>query len=189
MTRGCAFLWSALFVATSLPAAARGDGGVLRLTGQFGAYRVALFTRPVPFQAGPVDLSVLVQDATTGAPVPTARVVVSLTLRAGGAELRAPATYAAATNKLLRAALFDLPHAGWYDSEVLIEGPGGPATAHLELYAGPPPPRWIALWKWLALPALPIGAYAARLIVLARAAHRKLRIVRGVAGERRSDGR
>ena len=46
--------------------AARGDGGTVRLSRCEGGYRITVFTAPTPFRAGPVDISVLVQDAATG---------------------------------------------------------------------------------------------------------------------------
>src|SRR6266566_3607186 len=79
---------------------ARADGGALRLRERAGDYQVAVFTSPTPFRAGPVDFSVLVQDAATGECVPEARVTVRLKAPAGGRALEYPATTEAATNKL-----------------------------------------------------------------------------------------
>src|SRR6516162_2912160 len=83
---------------------ARADGGAVRLRERAGGYQVTVFTAPTPFRAGPVDVSVLVLDAATGEYVPGARVTVRLTARGTGDVLECPATAAAATNKLLRAA-------------------------------------------------------------------------------------
>ena len=46
------------------------DGGSMRLSGKKGGYQITVFTAPTPFRAGPVDISVLVQDASTGDPMP-----------------------------------------------------------------------------------------------------------------------
>src|SRR5947199_7831416 len=86
----------------------RADGGAVRLREQAGAYQVTVFTSPTPLRAGPVDVSVLVQDAA-GECVPEARVAVRLAARGTGEALECPATAEAATNKLLRAAVFQLP--------------------------------------------------------------------------------
>lgn len=56
---------SAVFLIPSLAVA---DGGALRLSEQKDGYRIAAFTTPTPLRAGPVDISVLVQDAATGEP-------------------------------------------------------------------------------------------------------------------------
>src|SRR6516225_10944715 len=106
---------------------ARADGGTVRLREQAGVYQVAVFTLPTPFRAGPVDVSVLVLDAATGEYVPEARVSVRLTARGTGEVLEYPATTEAATNGLFRAAVFELPDAGWWDVEVIVEGPHGQA--------------------------------------------------------------
>ena len=57
---------------------ARADGGAVRLRQKTGGYQIAVFTSPTPLRAGPVDLSVLIQDAATGEWVPEAQVTVCL---------------------------------------------------------------------------------------------------------------
>ena len=132
----------------------RGDGGTVRLSERKGAYQITVFTAPTPFRAGPVDVSVLVQDAATGEPVPEARVLVRVAPRGRAGEAVAyPATTAAATNKLLHAAVFDLPGPGWWELEVTVRGPGEPAVVRCEVEAAEPLPPWRTLWPWLAWPA------------------------------------
>src|SRR5215470_12733522 len=86
---------------------ARADGGAVRLRQRAGGYQIAVFTSPTPFRAGPVDVSVLVQDAATGECVPVARVTVSLKATGDGRAVECPATSAAATNRLFHAAVFE----------------------------------------------------------------------------------
>src|SRR5262249_9718887 len=69
------FAW--LFVATWC-APALADGGSVLLSQKTGDYRITVFGSPSPFRAGPVDISVLVQDAITGQPLPQARVTVRM---------------------------------------------------------------------------------------------------------------
>jgi hypothetical protein len=141
-------------------ASARGDGGTLRLSQRAGAYDVAVFTAPTPFRAGPVDISVLVHDAATKEPVPEARVTVSLKPKDGlRPTFRVPATTAAATNKLLRAAVFDLPEPGTWEADVAIEGSQGSAQVHLELVAARPFPKWMSMWPWLSWPLVVVLLY------------------------------
>src|SRR5437588_5767392 len=132
---------------------ARADGGTVRLREQIGAYQVTVFTSPTPFRAGPVDVSVLVQEAATGEYVPEARLTVRVTARGTGYALEYPATAEAATNKLFHAAVFQLPQPGWWDVEVAVEGPHGPALLRFGVQADEPPPRWLELWPWFAWPA------------------------------------
>ena len=132
------------------------DGGTVRLCQRVGNYQVAVFTSPTPLRAGPVDISVLVQDPATGECTPQAQVMVRLTARASGQALEFPATAEAATNKLFRAAVFDLPEAGVWDVEVSVEGSQGPASVHFQLEAGEALPRWLDLWPWYSWPALAV---------------------------------
>src|SRR3954468_10866690 len=83
----------------------RADGGTVRLSQRQGGYQITVFTAPTPFRAGPVDVSVLVQDARTGQPVPQAEVAIRAAPRGRPSEaILQPATVEAATNKLFRAA-------------------------------------------------------------------------------------
>lgn len=50
------------------PSLAGADGGTLRFSEEKDGYRIAVFTTPTPLRAGPVDISVLVQNAATGEP-------------------------------------------------------------------------------------------------------------------------
>jgi hypothetical protein len=46
--------------------AARGDGGTMLLHQDAGPFTITLFAAPQPLQAGPADLSVMVQDRSSG---------------------------------------------------------------------------------------------------------------------------
>src|SRR5437588_12678333 len=88
-----------LFSSLLLPPSsfARADGGAVRLCERAGNYQLAVFTAPTPFRAGPVDVSVLVQDAATGECIPQARVTLCLTAQGSGRVLEYPATSGAAS--------------------------------------------------------------------------------------------
>src|SRR6516162_7835388 len=146
-SRGTTFLFVAASSLILHPSSlVRADGGAVRVREQAGAYQVTVFTSPTPFRAGPVDVSVLVQDAATGECVPEARVSVRLTARGRGDVLEYPATAEAATNRLFHAAVFRLPEPGWWEVEVAVEGPHGPAVVRFEVEANEPPPRWLEFW-------------------------------------------
>src|ERR1700722_16170868 len=92
------------------------DGGTLRLRGRVGNYQIAVFTSPAVFRAGPVDVSVFVQDAATREHIPQAQVTVRLIAQdEPSLEIKHPATVGAATNKLFHAAEFELPRSGHWD--------------------------------------------------------------------------
>jgi hypothetical protein len=138
---------------------ARADGGAVRLREHAGGYQIAVFTSPTPFRAGPVDISVLVQDAATGECLPDVRVTVYLTARASGQVLEHPATEEAATNKLFRAAVFPLPQPGGWDVDVVVDGRHGVAVVRFAVEADEPAPRWRSVWPWFAWPALAVALF------------------------------
>src|SRR2546430_16316182 len=93
---------SALFLLPSLAAA---DGGTIRLSEQKGNYRITVFTSPTVLRAGPVDISVFLQDAATGEPASGVHVTIQAVWHGSpGVALHHPATKQAATNKLYYAA-------------------------------------------------------------------------------------
>ncbi len=131
----------------------RADGGTVQLSERQGGYQVTVFTAPAPLRVGPVDVSVLVQHPDTGAPIPEAQVTLRAWPRGRADEaLCVPATEEAATNKLFRAAVFDLPEPGRWEMEVSIEGPFGEARVRFEAEAAEPLPRWLSLWPWYSWP-------------------------------------
>ena len=160
---------------------ARADGGAVRLCERAGDYRVAVFTIPTPFRAGPVDVSVLVQDAATGECTAQARVALRLTAHGSGRVLEYPATSEAASNKLFRAAVFELPEAGWWDVDVFVDGPHGSARARFQVEAGEAPPRWLDLWPWFGWPALAVALFGLHRVL----AGRRSRPNQGEARDRR----
>ncbi len=144
------------------------DGGAVRLREKVGNYQIAVFTSPTPLRAGLVDVSVLVQDATNGECVPVASVKVRLTARGTGQVLEYPATAEAATNKLFHAAVFPLPESGWWDVEVVVEGPHGSATIVFGVQADEPLPRWREMWPWFAWPGLVVALFGIHQILVGR---------------------
>lgn len=162
------------------------DGGQVRSSEIVGDFRVTVFTSPQPLRAGPIDVSVLVQHAESGEVSPDAKAIVEL----AGAErsappLRAVATPEAATNKLLRAALFELPAAGKWTVAVATELPGGVShTTRFEVKASPPLPAWLTLWPLLAWPIVAIVLFVIHRRLVARQRER-----RGNGGSVRECGR
>jgi hypothetical protein len=163
---GCVIVGWLVLRIWSTPALA--DGGSMRLTGTRGGYRITVFTAPTPFRAGAVDISALVQDASTGDPMTPAKVTVRMT-KPGRLALEYPATTEAATNKLFRAAQFELPESGRWALEVEVQGPHGLAVIGGEVDAAEPLPRWRELWPWIGWPALAIALFGIHQILARRA--------------------
>jgi hypothetical protein len=168
----CVFLLAPCHLVTLSPCHSRADGGAVRLRERAGGYQITVFTSPTPIRAGPVDVSVLVQDAATGECVPEARVTVCLKASGPGHVLECPATEEAATNKLFRAAELRLPEPGWWDVAVAVEGPHGPALVRFGVQADDTLPRWLDLWPWFGWPALVIALFGIHRVLVRRRAPR-----------------
>jgi hypothetical protein len=141
-------------------AAARGDGGTLRHWERQGRYEIAVFTAPTPFVVGPVDISALILDSSSGEPVQNAKVRVKVQPLGRPSEaVLHPATTEAATNKLFYAAVFELPEPGSWVAEVAIEGMNHDAKVRFKLEAADALPKWMALWPWVCWPAPVILLY------------------------------
>ncbi len=142
-----------LLVVAASGESAWADGGTVRLVEEVGDYRISVFTSPNPLRAGPVDVSVLVQDAETAEPIAGAHVFVRLASRdQREVVLHAVATSAAATNKLLQAALVKLPTPGSWDVEVDCTCNASSHVVRFTMKVGPPVPRWFAVWPWFTWP-------------------------------------
>jgi hypothetical protein len=160
MRRGSIHWLLSLLVAALLCGSARGDGGTVRCSEVHGDYRITVFTSPAPLRAGPIDVSILVQDKATDKPVPDVEAEVTLTpLGRPGPSLSQPATRGTATNKLFHAALFELPSAGSWQVEAVVTGAGQSATCRFVVEAAAPPPPWVELAPWLGWPALVIAFF------------------------------
>jgi len=159
-TRGLVCLLAMLVVPALRVALAQADGGLVRASAEQGGLVVTLFTTPTPLRVGVADVSVMVQDAATRATLLDAQVTVRV---AALHEDALPATvrlsHAAATNKLLQAGTISLPVPGSY--RLVAEARRGPARAVVatELTVAPALPPLLALWPYLALPAVVVGIF------------------------------
>lgn len=144
---------------------ASADGGKVVFMEQQDGARLTVFISPTPLRAGPIDVSTLLQDAETGEPIPDSQVTVKLDRAEGQRPILARATKDAATNKLLQAALVELPEPGAWDVEIDCSGKRGSIHARFTVIAAPRSPSWLNVWPWFSWPA---GA------VLVFSVHRRL---------------
>jgi hypothetical protein len=167
-------------------ALARADGGQIRASHHQGNYQITVFTSPTPLRAGPVDVSVLVQDAESGRTLDGATIVVELTSPDRTLPpLRIVATSAAATNQLFRAAMFDLPKSGQWNVRVECTTPRdeAPITVAFSMDAAPPLPPWLTVWPWFTWPAAAVLLFA-----IHRTLVNKRNIRRSIGGTSSSGG-
>jgi hypothetical protein len=153
----CGLLLVAALLAFS--SRAQADGGSVELHQEVGPFVVTVFTAPVPLRAGPVDISVLVQDRASGQPVLDGEVVVRLK-SPGAITLMERATREAAQNKLLYSALISLPEEGQWELEVTINQGKETVSIPGQVSAAAPTPFLLSYWRSLSLPPIVIAVFA-----------------------------
>lgn len=151
-----------LFAIAFAPSFAHADGGTVRASLRCGDCQVTVFTSPTPLCAGPIDVSVLTQDCATGDVLLDDAIDVEIAPRdTPSASSRSRANHAAATNKLLQAAQFDLPYAGRWLFTVKAQSAGESSPICFEVEVGDAPPTWLSMWPWFSWPFLLVVFFAA----------------------------
>ena len=137
------------------------DGGTVQFSERRNDRIITVFTSPTPLRLGPADVSVLVQNADSGA----ALTDIGIEVRAypalhprNGATV--PATTEAATNKLLRAAQIEYTEAGPWHVEIFVQGLSKQPPIGFDVEIVEPLPSWLDLIAWIAWPFVAIGLFA-----------------------------
>jgi hypothetical protein len=157
---GLASLFFAIIL--MVPVDARADGGAVRWRGSAGAFIVTIFTSADPVAAGPIDVSVLVQDRADGAAILDGLVKLRVTAESdvgdGNPMLEATATHDAATNKLLYATWIDVG-AGKWALRVDVQRGDESSSIDVPLSVMPAGMRLAEYWPHLLLPPLAIVVF------------------------------
>jgi hypothetical protein len=155
--RDVAVSWRTVLLAAFLfqsEAPALADGGTLRLTRAAGPFVITIFTAPEPLRVGSAEVSVLVLErGAAGAVLLDATVELRVRAPDGTARMLV-ASHAAGSNRLLQAALLELPAPGTWQLTIAVRHESDTATVSLELPVGSAAPRLVAQWPPLALPPL-----------------------------------
>ncbi|HEV2968787.1 MAG TPA: hypothetical protein VGY55_02285 [Pirellulales bacterium] len=138
------------------------DGGAVRFSERRGGLVITIFTSPTPLRVGPVDVSVLVQDADTGQPAPLsfAPAVHACPANRARDTTSAPAKADVATNKLLRSAQLNFSESGRWHIEVEVSDRSGAVPIGFDVEVAKPLPSWLHLVPWIAWPFPLIGMFA-----------------------------
>jgi len=149
------------------------DGGAIIARQTLNGLDLTVFASPAPLRAGPVDVSVLVQDEKTGKPVLDAVVEVSWSsISSSSAEWlppcctmttsldKIPAQRGHSQNKFLYSAIVPIRSSG--SSEFLIRTKIGEQEAVIscDIEAGSPRPPAMAYWPFLAFPPVLVGLFS-----------------------------
>lgn len=113
------------------------DGNVVRIQENSGPFRIAVLTEPDPLPAGPCDVSVLVQNRDTGAPILDATVTLSIGSpnAANDPPKAIPATIETSSLKLLESGTIDLPREGAWNLRVSVGSGAGAGEVRVRLNA------------------------------------------------------
>ena len=144
-----------------LPQLSLADGGVVRTSQLAGPFVITVLSSPTPLRIGPADFSVLVQMRDSRAPVLDADVALRLAPQHNDAPaITAAATRQAATNKLLYAALVELPIAGPWNLGAIVRHSSGSGEVVAEVIVEEPAAPLAAYWPYLFLPPAAVVLFA-----------------------------
>jgi hypothetical protein len=151
------------------------DGGAVQLRSEAGGLAITVFTTPAPLTAGPIDVSLLLQDRDSLKPVLDADVSLLLRSRSTNCEIRATASHGQATNKLLYAAPLMLTESGAWQIAVSVLRNGKRAEIGGTIEVLPAPQMAASYWGYVAFPPLAIVGFAVREFLLRRRLKPKVR--------------
>jgi hypothetical protein len=148
------------------------DGGAIQFQGDAGSFHVTVFTLPPILSAGPVDVTVLVQDRPKLNPLLDACVTLDLDAQAvnnlekevwapPACALNTPASLAGIAarlnhgeNRLLYGALVQIPSSGIWKLRINIQRDSVTESVSTQLKVNPPAPPPLAYWRLFILPPL-----------------------------------
>lgn len=149
------------------------DGGAVIARQSLNGLDFTVFASPAPLRAGPLDVSVLMQDEKTGRPVLDAAVTVSWSaVSSSSPEWMPPcctmasptdaitATRGHSQNKFLYSAIVPVRSAGPSEIVIRAQALGREAVITCDIDAAPPRPPAMAYWPFLALPPVAVAGFA-----------------------------
>jgi hypothetical protein len=171
------FLALCLVLAVAMATPAFADGPHIALHATQGRYEVTLFSAPDPLVTGPVELTLLVQDANTGALLSNVTAGGALA-PVSGPEIPLTLTPGGSSNRQLWGETVRIAAPGNYTLHLQVAADGGPVaefTGALPVDANRGK-RNTVLWAVFVLLAI-IGLFLAN-----QTAKQRLRVARGRAG-------
>jgi hypothetical protein len=133
--------------------AAYGDGGTMLLHQDAGAFTITLFAQPQPLDVGPADLSVMVQDRSSGEVLLDP--VIDLTAQPEAPNASQQTVRLArgqASNHLLQAATINFPSPGKWRLTLLVSRGSESVRLSTECTVEPDRSRATLVWFYVLLP-------------------------------------
>ena len=133
--------------------AARGDGGTMLLHQDAGPFTITLFAAPQPLQAGPADLSVMVQDRSSGEVLLDSMIDVSIAPEAlVASQQTVRLATGQASNRLLQAGTVHFPKAGRWRLTLVVHRHNDTARLETECIVQADTARSRLVWFYVLLP-------------------------------------
>jgi hypothetical protein len=133
--------------------AARADGGAMLLHQDAGAFTITLFAAPQPLRTGDADLSVMVQDRTSGEILLDPIVDVTVAPESPSASQQTVRlAKGQASNRLLQACTVHFSTAGRWHMALLIRRGNDTAQLSTECTVEPDRSRATLVWFYVLLP-------------------------------------
>jgi hypothetical protein len=132
---------------------ARADGGAMLLHQDAGAFTITVFATPQPLQTGDADLSVMVQDRTSGEILLDP--IIDLTVApqsASAAQQAVRLTKGQASNRLLQASTVHFSSAGRWRLILVVRRGNDTAQLVTECTVEPDHSRAALVWFYVLLP-------------------------------------
>jgi hypothetical protein len=134
--------------------AARGDGGTMLFHQDDGPFTITLFAAPQPLQVGAADLSVMVQDRSSGEVLLDPVTYLSLAPEAERASRQTiRLERGQASNRLLQAATVHFSRAGKWRLTLLVRRGSDVASLSTECVIEKGSSRALLVWFYVLLPA------------------------------------
>jgi hypothetical protein len=163
---------SHVFFAFNLLAAVccHADGGAILARQTINGLGLTVFASPSPLRAGPVDVSVLVQDGETSVLDATVEVAWLASSSSSpdwlppscamgtGAE-KIPAIRAHSNNRLLYSAIVPMKSSGPSKLVISVAQGGRKALLSCDIEVRPALPPAVAFWPWLVFPPVAIAGF------------------------------
>lgn len=154
-----------------LPGVLMADGGAILTRQTVNDLDITIFASPLPLRAGPVDVSVFVQEGKKA--ILDAEVEIAWSPSASSSPAwmppccsmeqstdKIPATRAHSQNKLIYSAIVPVKSSGTSELVVRVKAPHREALLSTDITVGPPSSPALAYWPWLAFPPFAILGFA-----------------------------
>src|ERR1700730_6196991 len=182
------------------------DGGAIQFQGDTGSFHVTVFTLPPILSAGPIDVTVLIQDRSKLVPALDEQVTFDLRQQATNSSHREawsppacalnvplslvgiPARLGHGENRLLYGAVVQVPSSGIWKMKINIEHNSETESVSTLLKVTPPASPPLAYWHLFILPPLGVLGFILNRIARSKSGARSSGVTASRSNPVRAEG-